>query len=379
MKVVDCDTHFWQPLDVWQNHIDPAWREKIKEAHSQIKPPYVAINTSVENKPGAPPPASGTAKSAKLNDWSNFQAKNEAAYKIRGGDYPDARLEWMDQEGIDACIIYPTLAAGHAYHPDVEMATQAIRGLNRWAADFAAHAPQRLKPCFMLPWHDPKRALAELDGALKLGMRVAFSAPMPSRQHRWSDRAYDPLWKALQDNDVTMTFHDFTRIPGGHAQLAARETYSANYMMMYLCGHTVEPQLTLMDLMLGGVFNRFPKLKMVFVEAHIAWLPGWLASMDQQWARIKSVQDISDWQDTDMTPTELFRRQGAIVAFPDDVWLNETINYVGADNILICSDYPHPQTRYQLVQEFASNYPALSPNVRQKILGGNATHIFGLN
>jgi predicted TIM-barrel fold metal-dependent hydrolase len=378
MKVVDCDTHFWQPLDVWQDHIDPAWREKVKEAHSRIRPPFVAINTQGGVKPGAPV-AAGATKESRLNDWSNFQAKNERAYLIRGGDHPDARIEWMDEEGIDACIIYPTLAAGHAYHPDIELSTQAARGLNRWAADFASYAPKRLVPCFMLPWHDPERALAELDGALKLGMKVAFSAPTPSRRYRWSHRAYDPLWKALQDNNVTMTFHDFTRMPGADSPLVAREAYSDNYMMMYLCGHTVEPQVTLMDLMLGGVFNRFPRLRMVFVEAHIAWLPGWLASMDQQWERTKSVQDVSDWPDTDMTPTELFRRQGAIVAFPDDNWLKQTIEHVSDDNILICSDYPHPQTRYQMVKEFASKYPALSAGTREKILGGNACRFFGLN
>jgi len=379
VKVVDCDTHFWQPLEIWIDHVEAPWRERIRAAHRDIRPPYAGLGKHMGAQPVAPAATdSAAAKSSELNDWSSFQAKIARAQQIRGGDYPDARIEWMDSEGIDACVIYPTLAAGHAYHADVELAAQGARALNRWAADFAAHAPERLKPCFMLPWHDPQRALVELEGALKLGLRIAFSAPTPGPKHRWSDRAYDPLWQALQDNGVVMTFHDFTRLPGATTHLAARETYADNYMMMYLCGHTVEPQLTLMDLMLGGVFNRFPKLRFMFVEAHIAWLPGWLASMDAQWERTKSVQDISDWGDTTLTPTQLFRRQGSIVAFPDDNWLEQTIEHIGADAIMICTDYPHPQGRKQLVREFAQCYPGLAPEVRARILGGNATRWFGL-
>src|SRR5262249_32793320 len=127
------------------------------------------------------------------------------AQNIRGGDYPVERLQWMDGEGIDTCIIYCGSAA-NVYNPGVDVAAAACRALNRWASDSASHAPDRLKPCMVLPWYDPNRALRELDYALSLGLRVAFATPTPTVTYRWSDPAYDPLWRALEASNVTMTF-----------------------------------------------------------------------------------------------------------------------------------------------------------------------------
>src|SRR5262249_9190823 len=158
----------------------------------------------------------------------------------------------------------------------------ACRALNRWAADFASYSPKRLLPCLVLPWHDPHRAVRELDEALKLGLKVAFATPTPPATHRWSDPAYDPLWRELEAAGEVRTYHEFTRLPGT-ANNIVRSSYRDVNALMYLCGHTVEAQLTLMDLMYGGVFSRFPKLQIGFVEAHTAWLAGWLDMLDQQW------------------------------------------------------------------------------------------------
>src|SRR4051794_32212532 len=135
----------------------------------------------------------------------------------------------MDGEGIDACVIYPG-AAKIACNPDADLAAAACRALNRWAHDFASYAPERLKPCMVLPWYDPDRALRELDEALSQGLRVAFATPTPSPERRWSDPAYDPLWRALADNQVVMTFPEFTRLPG-KSNAIARPAYSAVHAM----------------------------------------------------------------------------------------------------------------------------------------------------
>jgi predicted TIM-barrel fold metal-dependent hydrolase len=189
---------------------------------------------------------------------------------------------------------------------------------------------------------------------------------------------YDPLWKALEANGVTMTFHEFTRLPGTPNNIV-RNSYRAVHAMLYLCGHTVEAQLTLMDLLYGGVFSRFPQLKFGFVEAHTAWLPGWLAMLDQQWLRaLSTFNNLDEWGDTDLGPTELFRRQGFVVSFPDDRWIGETISFIGVDNVVMSTDYPHPQTRYNLVQQYDDNCGNLGTDVRRKVLGENAARIYGL-
>jgi predicted TIM-barrel fold metal-dependent hydrolase len=136
-----------------------------------------------------------------------------------------------------------------------------------------------------------------------------------------------------------------------------------------------------MDLLHGGVFSKFPKLQIGLVEAHTAWLPGWLASLDEHWDRAKSShKDLQQWPDKgELSPTELFRRQGFIVSFPDDNWVDKTIDFVGENNVLVCTDYPHPQTRYNMLNKFQESYPDLSDDVRRKVLGENAKRIFNLD
>ena len=383
-RVVDCDTHFWQPLELWQDYIEPEYRQRIVDINPTPMDPEkkqlllaTASAASAENAAPRPTPVAA-GKPVFIDGHVGGAQFSLDAQNIRGGDFPVERLQWMDSEGIDTCIIYCG-SAGIVYHPDVDIAAAACRALNRWAADFASHAPERLKPCMVLPWYDPDRAARELDFALDLGMRVAFATPTPSAAYRWSDPAYDALWRALEASNVTMTFHEFTRLPGTPNNIV-RSAYRAVHAMLYMCGHTVEAQLTLMDLLYGGVFSRFPTLKFGFVEAHTAWLPGWLAMLDQQWARaLSTFKNLDEWGDTALGPTDLFRRQGFVVSFPDDLWINQTIQFVGADNIVISTDYPHPQTRYNLVQQYDENYGQLGEDIRRKILGENAMRIYGLS
>jgi predicted TIM-barrel fold metal-dependent hydrolase len=378
--VVDCDTHFWQPIELWQEYIEPEFRQRIIDLNPTTMDPEkkkLLLATANEQQQ-APTASDATGKPRFIDGHVGGAQFSLDAQKIRGGDFPDARIEWMDAEGIDTCIIYAG-SAGIVYNPDVDIAAAACRALNRWAHDFASYAPERLKPCMVLPWYDPARALKELDFALAQGLRVAFATPTPSAGLRWSDPAYDPLWKALEANNVVMTFHEFTRLPG-KANSIVRDAYRAVHAMLYLCGHTVEAQLTLMDLMYGGVFSRYPKLKLGFVEAHTAWLPGWLAMLDQQWARaLSTFKSLDGWGDVELEPTELFRRQGFIVTFPDDNWVDKAIEYVGVDNVVVSTDYPHPQTRYNLVEKFDECYGGVSPEIRRKLLGENAVRIYGLN
>jgi predicted TIM-barrel fold metal-dependent hydrolase len=303
----------------------------------------------------------------------------EARMANPAGDEPKARLRWMDAEGLTANIIYPG-AGLIAYAPDPDIAGAACRALNRFAANFADADRARLKPCISLPWRFPELALAELRHAKEdLGLEVVFSAPTPDRKHRWSDPVFDPIWQEMSDREIVMTFHEFTRV-GEDMPIVARPCYRDSYPLMYLCGHTVEAQLAVMDMIGGGALERFPDLQVGFVEAHVAWLPGWLALMDSIWPRIStSFSSTSGTGSLPLRPSEYFRRQCFIVAFPDDAWLPEVIRYVGEDNLTMCSDFPHPQTREHGEEMLREHHPDLDESVRRKILGGNAARIFGLD
>ena len=353
IRVIDCDTHFWQPYALWERFVDAEYRDAVA----------TSLQTALERSP--------------IPKQSMDGVRGEGH---RGGDHVDARLEFMDAEGIDTCVIYPSFMALLPCLPDPEVASAAARGLNRWSADFASAAPRRLKPCMVLPFYHPSRVLEEFEYASReLDLRVAFCPPTPSFDRAWSDSEMDPLWQSMQEAQVPLTFHEFTRFPDGSSNLVARSYYQKSFIMMGLCSRVVEMQLTLMDLILGGVLDRFPKLRVGMAEANVAWLPAWLALLDDKWenARTRGVESRKGLIDFTRSPSDQFRRQGFVVAFPDDLWLEETIKYLGPDNVMIGSDFPHPATRPNMVRTFDAANGSLSQEVRRKILSENAVRVYG--
>ncbi len=232
----------------------------------------------------------------------------------------------------------------------------------------------------VLPMRYPDKAVEELAYASgQFGLNVAFLAPTPPPERRWSDPSLDPVWEAMQDLGVVVCVHEFTQLGAAYPSVA-RESYRDSYPMMYYCGHTVECQLTLMDLIVGGVFQRFPTLNIGFVEAHVAWLPGWLAHMDSLGSWLDSYKRGSKGErHLELLPTEYFRRQCFIVGFPDDAWIGEVLKHVGEDNVLLCTDYPHPGMTYRMAESFTSSYPNVTGSTREKLLGGNAVRIFRMD
>ncbi|NRA07675.1 MAG: amidohydrolase family protein [Myxococcales bacterium] len=351
--VVDCDTHFWQPLERWEGYLEPAHKDAVVaffRENDGMKSVDPEVRKVIEERMAEP-----------------------------AGDDARARLAWMDASGLSANIIYPG-AGLVAYAPEPQVARAASRALNRFAADFADADRSRLKPCLTLPWRFPELALDELRHASEaLGLEVVFAAPTPDPERRWSDPAFDPLWREMQARELVLTFHEFTRV-SSDMQLVARPCYRDSYALSYLCGHSVEAQLAVMDVIGGGMLERFPELSVGFVEAHVAWLPGWLALMDSIWPRISSGYKSSEGTGTLAHPaSEYFRRQCFIVAFPDDAWIPEVLRYVGEDNLTFCTDFPHPQTREEPERTLRERHAALGEATLAKVLGGNAARIFHLD
>jgi predicted TIM-barrel fold metal-dependent hydrolase len=354
---MDLDTHFWQPLELWRPFIDPEHERAVVEFHLDADPlGKSTIDPEVEKK---------------IRERQGNPAVED----------PVERLRWMDGEGVYLNVVYP-YPAWFSFATDPVIAAAGCRALNRWAAWFAGHDRDRLKPAMMLPVLHPELALAEFRYASEeLGLEVVFAAPTPHRDRRWSDPAFDPLWGAMQDAGAVMMFHEFTRVDTGEMPIVIRPCYRDSYPISYLCGHAVEAQLAVTDLIGGGALDRFPELHVGFVEAHVAWLPGWLALMDDLWPRISTRFGTTEGTGTlAHRPTEYFRRQCTIVAFPDDTWVPQVIEQVGVECLTLCSDFPHPNAvnRTPLADVFRATNPGLSAAEQDAVINGNARRLFGL-
>jgi predicted TIM-barrel fold metal-dependent hydrolase len=360
--IMDLDTHFWQPLACWESYIDPEHRSAVV-AFNEAADPLSATNTGRSVDP---------VVVQKIRERQSNPAVED----------PTERLAWMDDNNIFLNVVYPN-PAWLSFCTDPVIAAAGCRALNRWAGAFAEKDRDRLKPAMLLPVLFPELALEEHRFAAdELGLDVVFAVPTPYRDRRWSDPDFDPLWAALQERRAVMMFHEFTRVDPNELPSVIRPCYRDSYPISYLAGHAVEAQLAVTDMIGGGALDRFPELQVGFVEAHVAWLPGWLALMDSIWPRVSSRFTTTTGTGTlALRPTEYFRRQCTIVAFPDDAWVPQAVAQIGAEAITLCSDFPHPNAdgRMPIDGVFRATNPDLSTDEQNLVINGNARRMFGLS
>jgi predicted TIM-barrel fold metal-dependent hydrolase len=358
---MDLDTHFWQPVEMWRGSIDHEHASAVLAFH-EATDPLSETNAGRMVDP---------AVVEKIRQRQGNPAVED----------PVERLRWMDGEGLYMNVIYP-YPAWFSFATDPVIASAGCRALNRWAGEFASTDRDRLKPAMMVPVLCPELAVAEFRFANEeLGLDAVFAAPTPHKDRRWSDDSFDPLWEAIQASGAVMLFHEFTRVDRTELPIVIRPCYADSYPISYLAGHAVEAQLAVTDLIGGGALERFPELKVGFVEAHVAWLPGWLALMDSLWPRISTRFATTEGTGTlPLRPSEYFRRQCTIVAFPDDVWVPETIKSLGPECVTLCSDFPHPNAvdRTPIDEVFRRTNPSLSVAEQDLVINGNGRRLFRL-
>jgi predicted TIM-barrel fold metal-dependent hydrolase len=123
----------------------------------------------------------------------------------------------------------------------------------------------------------------------------------------------------------------------------------------------------------GGVLERHPKLRVVFLESGCGWLPHWLERMDDHmgaWGYCTAKLPL--------TPSEYFARQCFVSCDPGERTLPAVVSLCGEDSVVFATDYPHPDAvSGDLVAKIADQ-PALSDRAKQKILRTNAQRCFGL-
>lgn len=332
---IDCDTHYWEPLELWADYIEPSFRDRAPHFVHDGDRLLMQVGESIY--PSAPEHP-GLAKTYGPDETLHEQTISDKAVST---DAP-RRLAAMDAEGTDVQVIFPTLGmVGFNGIRDPELAGACARAYNRYCADFATADPRRLRPTMLLPFNHPDVAIAEMRYAReKCGLTTAFVNPTPPLDTCWSDPLFADVWSAMEDMNVTLALHE-SAVGAGPSTVGVQR-YRGRSRMLYLCAHSVEPQLAIMDLILGGTLTAHPRLRVGMLEAHLVWIPGWLALLDHMGDRYPEARI-----DATLTPSDVFKRQCFVAAFPDDIAIRETIDGVGLENVVFSSDWPHKSLTQQ--------------------------------
>ena len=316
--------------------------------------------------------------------YKNPQRKHIGSKKHKNWD-DEERIGDMEAEGVVGEIIFPNtvppffdtsvLICGNPSPAQYPLWREGIRAHNRWLVDWCAEHPERRAGIGLIHLNDIDDAIEDVQWIAKQGLRGGILLPHVPESHLLPLYApdYDRLWAVCQDLDVVINQHGGTGSPdyGRYATSLPIRLVETSFFSTRSYTH----------LILGGVFERFPKLRYILTEAGCAWVPGTLENLDQYWRMIGrgSVGEIEFAGDaaTPEPPSFYARRNcwyGASFPSPREI---RDRDVVGVDRILWGSDYPHyegtfPHTRKSLRRTFHD----VDPVEVRAMLGENAARFY---
>jgi uncharacterized protein len=370
---VDADGHILEPPDLWERYLEPRYRERALRLRTDADGlEYLEINGAPSRltRRGSPAMLGGMGKTT-----AQIMPSPERTY-LRSAPFGSMnateRLRLLDQEGLEAAFLYPTIELlWEAECEDVEISQAYCRAYNRWIAEFCSAAPDRLIPIAHLSLGDVSAAAQELERAVKDGCRGAWVAPFTLTKKPHGHPDHDRLFAAAQDLDVPLGIHPtFEPRWAFSGRFDFEHIRRAHFYLNVLAPEGVRHAFT--TLFQFGVFDRFPRLKIIVLESGAGWIGYWLDRMDAVAVVPNAAIPLKD------KPSDYFRRQCWISCDPDESTIPALVDLVGDDRFFWASDYPHPDHTGDYIgalQELADKLPETA---RRKVLGENVRRAYGL-
>jgi predicted TIM-barrel fold metal-dependent hydrolase len=372
LQLISSDSHVSEPPDLWVERIDTKYRDRA---------PRVVLNP--EGQEGAylvyegyPPHnlAIGLGAGRTPEELAAFLKTGTYADARPGGWDPAQRLPDMELDGVEAEVLYTTLGFRLFWLKDAGLQRACFRVYNDWLAAYCSYAPKRLKGLALISLYDPKEGAQELERCAKLGLKGAMIWCSPPADQPYSSEIYDPFWAAAQDLDMPVSLHAIT----GMERIPWEYDAEKRAMRSTVTPHEIEKSFSI--LILSGVLERFPRLKIVSAENNCGWLPYYLQRMDRGFARFGPSGTVTPWP-TKLTlkPSEYFRRQ-MYCTFIDDSFGVASRHWIGVDNVMWSSDYPHTASTWPHSRDIIErDFKDVSEVEKRKIVRENVAQLYGFD
>jgi predicted TIM-barrel fold metal-dependent hydrolase len=283
---------------------------------------------------------------------------------------PTGRLAAMDQDGVDAEVLYSEVSAFRHYPLMPAGWREASEAFNRVMADFASVDPKRLVPAYQVPLIDIDFALTQIQRLAELGAKAVHIPTFPSEVGlpEYHDDRYDPVWSLLSEAGMSISQH--LGLVHSLFEVLRRDPTPQKAIF------TSQPALRLAETIgfwiLPGVLARFPALQVVLVEPSLGWVPWYLDTLDSMAA------GPYDFPALDEKPSFYFHRQ-MYLTFVDDQRGLEHRHELGVDRIMWSTDFPHPATSWPNSHAVVeANFAGIPDEERDLIVAGNASHVYGV-
>jgi len=276
---------------------------------------------------------------------------------------------WMDAIGVDISCMFPTPMLFLGTTPRTEVEVALARAYNRWLCEeVLAHEP-RIKSTLYLPFKDPDACYKMIEDFGDRKGVIGFTVVSPHYKSV-HDNAFMKTWRALEERNLTLVFH------GAYAWGEDQSMSLCNkFIAVHALGFVWFNAIHLTNWLVNGLPERFPKLKVCWIESGLAWIPFLMQRLDNEWMMRSSEVPLLKRKPSDYM-REMFYSSQPMEMVGNREALEQTFKMINAETqLMYASDYPHwdmdlPSTIFDL--------PFLSEHAKRNILGGNAKRVFNL-
>jgi predicted TIM-barrel fold metal-dependent hydrolase len=368
--IIDADAHVNEPPELWQERVPAKWKARAPRVERSDKGEIWLFDDGKEKWPV------GLTATAGQSYWQ-IGPMGQTYDTMRPGSFEkQARLEDLDADGIWAQVLYPsvTLKGARIYSKERELQLACVRAYNEWLLDFCEGTGGRLIPQAILPTTGLDDTVAELEWAMKHGHKgaVISSFPNGSLEPAAEDERF---WSVVQDADFPIAVHigSFLRQPPTGGRTWTTLAFVGLAAWTKAGGQTLG---VVCDILFSGIFERFPKLKVVFVEANIGWIPTLCEQSDDMFKRYRWFTNAV--KEMRSMPSEIFYRNMWATFMIDRVGV-EMRHHMNVDHLMWSTDYPHsgtdwPDSRITIERQFRG----VPKDEVEKMLSTNCAGLYGV-
>jgi len=374
-QIVDADAHVNPVPTFWEEYLPSHLRDLAPKLEQAEDADYVVFEGKRKKVNLIGAQAGRTGK--------DFKLEGRLSDARKGGWMPGDRLADMDQDGMDAAVLF---GGGPLGTGNDELFMASFSAYNRWLADFCSYAPDRLCGVGYVPLRDVQETVGMMKEAAALGFTALNIPAFPQAQEkispnggasaqvlaltgdpmgprRYDQPEFDPIWQTAVDLGLALTLH----LGGRSARFQEADKFLADLVMTKVA--MAEP---LAIMIYGGVFDRFPELKVAIIESGVGWIPWMAGYMDATWKKQRY------WTNSTLkNPPSFYMDQNVYASFIDEVVGVQLRHMPGGKNIMWSSDYPHSETTYPNSQEVIERiFKGVPEADKAQIVGGIAKKLF---
>jgi predicted TIM-barrel fold metal-dependent hydrolase len=361
--VISADSHVTEPPGTYVDRIDHAYRDRAPQMVHDDKLGDIFVIPGLER----PVPMGLVAAAGKrAEELARFGARFEDLH--RGGWDPEARLADQDRDGVAAEVVYPTVGMLLCNHPDFDYKQACFDAYNLWVAEYCGAHPDRLIGIGQTAMRSVADGIRDLQRIRDLGLRGVMMPGNPAEAD-YDDPRYAPFYEAAADLRLPLSFHILT---SQQDQIGRARGPKLNSFLSIIRGC----QDILGTFVLGGVFERHPRLRVVCVEADAGWVPHYMYRMDHAYERHRYWLPAGTLT---RMPSEYFREH-VYTTFQDDWVAFQVKDLCNIRRLLWANDFPHSDSTWPESQALLAKHAAhLTEEERNLLVHDNVAELYGLD